>query len=48
MSRPLPLRAEIVRQLRRRRTLGVFAVLVALPLILIAAFSLADDDPGPG
>lgn len=48
MSRPLPLRAEIVRQLRRRRTLGIFAVLVALPLILIAAFSLANDAPGPG
>ena len=46
--KPLPLRAEIVRQLRRRRTLGVFAVLVALPLILIAAFALAGEDGGPG
>jgi ABC-2 type transport system permease protein len=45
---PLPLRAEIVRQLRRRRTLGVLIVLVALPLILIAAFALAGDDGGPG
>ena len=48
MSAPLPLRAEIVRQLRRRRTLGIFAVLVALPLVLIAAFALAKDAPGPG
>lgn len=47
-AKPLPLRAEIVRQLRRRRTLGVFAVLVALPLILIAAFALAGENAGPG
>ncbi|MFT4165024.1 MAG: ABC transporter permease [Microlunatus sp.] len=48
MRKPLPLRAEIVRQLRRRRTLGVFAILVALPLILIAAFALGREEPGPG
>jgi ABC-2 type transport system permease protein len=47
-TKPLPLRAELVRQLRRRRTLGVFAVLLALPLILIGAFALAGDDGGPG
>ncbi|GAA2101927.1 ABC transporter permease [Microlunatus panaciterrae] len=47
--RSLPLRAEIGRQLRRRRTRGVFVVLVLLPLILIGAFALGDDpnDTGP-
>lgn len=37
---PLPLRAEVGRQLRRRRTIGIFIVLAALPLVLIAAFEL--------
>lgn len=45
---PLPLRAELSRQLRRRRSVGVLAVLVALPLILVAAFALAGGDAGPG
>jgi ABC-2 type transport system permease protein len=40
----LPLRAEIGRQLRRRRTVGIFVVLVALPLILIGAFALGSDN----
>jgi ABC-2 type transport system permease protein len=44
----LPLRAEIRRQLSRRRTLVVFAVLVALPLILVAAFTLGGPDDGTG
>ncbi|HET9873082.1 MAG TPA: ABC transporter permease subunit [Propionibacteriaceae bacterium] len=44
----LPLRAEIRRQLRRRRTLAVFLVIALLPLILIAAFALGSDDDGPG
>jgi ABC-2 type transport system permease protein len=43
-SRPLPLRAEVRRQLSRRRTLVVFAVLVALPLVLVAAFWLGSSD----
>lgn len=38
--RSLPLGAEIRRQLSRRRTLAVFAVLVALPLVLVLAFWL--------
>jgi ABC-2 type transport system permease protein len=46
--RALPLRAEVGRQLRRRRTLGVFAVILALPLILVGAFALGSDDSGPG
>jgi ABC-2 type transport system permease protein len=36
----LPLRVEALRQLRRRRTLVIFAVLVALPLIVLAAFQI--------
>jgi ABC-2 type transport system permease protein len=46
--RALPLRAEILRQLRRRRTVGIFVVLVLLPLILIGAFALGSDDSGTG
>jgi ABC-2 type transport system permease protein len=47
--RALPLSAETRRQLRRRRTTGIFAVLAALPLILIGAFAIGDDDdPSPG
>lgn len=47
-ARPLPLRAEIRRQLRRRRTQGVGWVILALPLILVAAFALGSDDSGDG
>lgn len=48
MSRPLSWRAELRRQLGRRRTLWVIGLVVALPLVLVAAFSL-DNDPGrPG
>ena len=43
----LPLRAEVGRQLSRRRTLVVFAVLVALPLVLVAAFAFGGSDAGP-
>ena len=47
--RALPLRAEIGRQLKRRRTIGIFLVLLALPLILIAAFELGSNgEPGTG
>jgi ABC-2 type transport system permease protein len=38
--RALPLRAEFGRQLRRRRTQGIFVVLTLLPLILVLAFWL--------
>ena len=44
----LPLRAEIGRQLRRRRTQGIFIVLTLLPLILVLAFWLGDDDSDSG
>lgn len=45
-AHPLPLRAEFGRQLRRRRTQGIAAFLVALPLILLAAFAIGGDDGG--
>ncbi|MGI8457609.1 MAG: ABC transporter permease [Propionibacteriaceae bacterium] len=45
-SRPLPIRVEIGRQLRRRRTQGIFGFLVVLPVILWAAFTIGgNDDP---
>ncbi|MFI0452183.1 ABC transporter permease [Actinomadura sp. 6N118] len=44
--RTLPLRVEIVRQFRRRRTLVAFGILLVLPWILVAAFKLGGD-PGP-
>ncbi|WP_375422820.1 ABC transporter permease [uncultured Friedmanniella sp.] len=47
-ARPLPLRAEIRRQLRRRRTQGVGWVILALPLVLVAAFAIGSSDPGSG
>jgi len=47
-SAPLPLRAELRRQLGRRRTIGIFAVLAALPLVLIGAFELAGGTGGAG
>ena len=41
MRRTLPFRVEFVRQLRRWRTIVAFAVLVALPWILVAAFKIS-------
>ena len=43
-ARSLPLRAEIGRQLRRRRTQGVAWVVLLLPLVLVAAFALGSDE----
>lgn len=48
MSAPLPLRAELGRQLGRRRTRVAAALLLALPLLLVGAFALGDDDDGRG
>jgi ABC-2 type transport system permease protein len=41
VHRTLPFRVEFVRQLRRWRTIVAFAVLVALPWILVAAFKVS-------
>lgn len=42
-ARPLPLRVELVRQLRRRRTRFAFGFLLLLPLLLVGAFALGSD-----
>jgi ABC-2 type transport system permease protein len=47
-NRPLPLSAEIGRQVRRRRTIGIFTVLAVLPLVLLLAFWLGDDGNSSG
>lgn len=47
-GRTLPLRVELVRQLRRRRTQVAFGLVALLPVILWAAFQLADDGPPSG
>ena len=41
----LPLRGELVRQLKRRRTQVAFGLVALLPVILWIAFELADDGP---
>lgn len=43
-SRALPLRAELRRQLRRRRTQGIAWVVLLLPLLLVGAFALGQSD----
>ncbi|MGV9939475.1 ABC transporter permease [Streptomyces sp. NPDC003401] len=43
----LPLRVELARQLRRRRTLVMGAVLAALPFVLAVAFAIGGE-PGEG
>ena len=44
----LPVRVELVRQLKRRRTQVTFALVALLPVILWVAFSLADNGPPTG
>jgi len=44
-GRTLPVRVELVRQLRRRRTQVAFGLTALLPVVLWVAFSLADDGP---
>ncbi|MEU9174716.1 ABC transporter permease [Streptomyces sp. NPDC048420] len=39
-GRTLPVRVELVRQLKRRRTLVMFGILAALPFVLLIAFQL--------
>ncbi len=45
MSRPLSWRAELRRQLGRRRTLWIVGIIAVLPLLLVAAFAFGDDGP---
>jgi ABC-2 type transport system permease protein len=44
-GRTLPVRVELVRQLRRRRTQLVLGFLVLLPFILVVAFELGQSSP---
>ncbi|MFJ9715122.1 ABC transporter permease [Streptomyces sp. NPDC101213] len=46
-ARTLPLRVELTRQLRRRRTLVMGAVLAVLPFVLVIAFAIGGE-PGGG
>ncbi|MFD2350282.1 ABC transporter permease [Nonomuraea ferruginea] len=46
--RTLPLRVEIVRQFKRRRTIVAFGLLLALPWILVIAFQFGPQGPGNG
>jgi len=47
--RTLPLRVEVIRQLRRRRTMVAFLILLVLPWILVGAFELGGPaQPGSG
>ncbi len=45
--RTLPLRVEVIRQGRRRRTLLTFALLLVLPWILVGAFELSGGPSDP-
>ncbi len=47
-STPLPLLVEVRRQAGRRRTLVVLGLVLALPLLVVGAFALGDDDGGDG
>lgn len=43
MSRPLSLRVELRRQVTRPRTRWTYLILLGLPLLVVAAFTLGDD-----
>jgi ABC-2 type transport system permease protein len=47
-ARTLPLRVELVRQLKRRRTMVMFGILAALPFVLAVAFAIGGDPEGRG
>ncbi|SEL04579.1 ABC transporter permease [Nonomuraea pusilla] len=47
-GRTLPLRVEFVRQFKRRRTLVMFGLLLALPWILVIAFQFGPQSSGQG
>ncbi|MEW1566827.1 hypothetical protein AB0454_28035, partial [Streptomyces sp. NPDC093509] len=44
--RTLPLRVELLRQLKRRRTLVMGAILALLPFVLVAAFAIGGEPGG--
>ncbi|TKV60648.1 ABC transporter permease [Nakamurella flava] len=48
VDRTLPIRVELARQLRRRRTQICLGFMVLLPFILVVAFAVGDDGPSRG
>lgn len=48
VRRPLSWRAELTRQVRRRRTLWSFVLLLALPLLMVGAFAVGGGEPSSG
>ncbi|MFI9829815.1 MAG: ABC transporter permease [Streptomyces sp.] len=42
----LPLRVELIRQLKRRRTMVMFGILAALPFVLLIAFAIGGEPGG--
>ncbi|MFD3501965.1 ABC transporter permease [Streptomyces sp. NPDC058676] len=47
-GRTLPLRVELARQLKRRRTLVMGGILAALPFVLLIAFAIGGEPDGGG
>jgi ABC-2 type transport system permease protein len=47
-SKTLPFRVEMIRQVKRRRTLVAYLLMVALPLIVVAAVKLGPDSGDSG
>ncbi|MFJ8631556.1 ABC transporter permease [Streptomyces sp. NPDC093568] len=47
-GRTLPVRVELVRQLKRRRTLVMFGILAVLPFVLVAAFAIGGEPDAGG
>lgn len=47
-NRTLPLRVEIVRQFKRRRTMVMFGLMLALPWVLVIAFKVGPQPSNPG
>lgn len=45
-SKTLPIRTELVRQIRRRRTLVAYALMLALPLFVVAAIKFGPEGDG--
>lgn len=45
---PLPIRVELIRQLRRRRTLVAYLLVIALPVIVVAAVKFGPSSTGGG
>ncbi|MET8830149.1 ABC transporter permease [Streptomyces sp. NPDC004610] len=47
-GRTLPIRVELIRQLKRRRTLVMGGILALLPFVLVIAFAVGGDTEGDG